>query len=152
VTIAWPAGSNGIADLAVQGLPAGASASFEPAVAGGPSTTATLKVNVPLKVAPGRYVLTLSATHPRPDGSTGGGSATIALVVPRPCVVPRVVGKTLAAARAALRAAHCTTGTIRKVRSSRPPGRVALQGSKAGSLRVPGFAVTLAVSRARPAV
>src|SRR5262249_49591879 len=140
------------ADLSVQGLPDGASATFDPASATASSTTATLTVTVPLRVAPGRYTLTLAASHPRPDGSPGGATAMVALVVPKPCVVPRVVGKTLSGARQALRAAHCPAGTIRRVRSSRPAGRVASQAAKPGSLRVPGFAVSLGVSRARPAV
>jgi hypothetical protein len=65
---------------------------------------------------------------------------------PRSCVVPRVIGMRLIRARARIRRAGCSVGTIRRVRSRRPPGRVAAQTPAPGrrlSFRKP---VRLAVS------
>jgi hypothetical protein len=66
---------------------------------------------------------------------------------PTRCRVPRLTGKTLSAARRALRAAGCALGKVRKARSSKPAGRVMRQGLRAGR-RVPrGTKVALVLSR-----
>jgi PASTA domain-containing protein len=64
------------------------------------------------------------------------------------CVVPRVVGRTLSAARARIRRAHCGIGRIRRVRSARRAwGRVVAQSPRAGSIRARGYRVRLSVGR-----
>jgi len=63
------------------------------------------------------------------------------------CTVPRVVGKPLAKAKAALKRAHCRAGTIRRVSSRVPAGRVVSQGKKPGTKLVAGSPVKLVVSR-----
>jgi beta-lactam-binding protein with PASTA domain len=101
----------------------------------------TLSLHVPLATRPGSYPLSVT-------GTSGSASATaqVTLTVPPPCRVPRVVGRTLTAAQRALRAGHCRSNVVRRVRSSLPVGRVSRQWTPAGALRIPGFAVALAVS------
>lgn len=66
------------------------------------------------------------------------------------CVVPRVRGKSLAAAKGALRRAHCGVGTVKTVRSSSvPAGRVIAQSRAAGRRLEAGARVSLTVSKGR---
>jgi hypothetical protein len=72
--------------------------------------------------------------------------STTAPPVPK-CKVPRLVGKTLSRARRMIRAARCSVGRIRRVRSKRARGRVASQRPRAGRVLTAGTKVNLAVSR-----
>ena len=63
------------------------------------------------------------------------------------CVVPKVRGKKLSAARRAIRHAHCSLGAVRKVKSRVKPGRVVSQKPRAGSHLRAGARVRLWVSR-----
>jgi hypothetical protein len=66
------------------------------------------------------------------------------------CVVPNLRGRTLAAAKAALPAAHCSAGTIRSVYSRVvAKGRVVSQSASAGQQLANGASVNLAVSKGR---
>ena len=66
------------------------------------------------------------------------------------CLVPRVVGKTLAAAKLAIQRARCATGPIMRRRSSRfRRGRVMAQRPAARARRVAGSRVSLTLSRGR---
>jgi Tol biopolymer transport system component len=66
----------------------------------------------------------------------------------RRCVVPKLAGRTLAAARTALRKANCKTGKVTRVKSKRiKNGRVISSKPKAGTTRPNGAAVALVVSR-----
>jgi beta-lactam-binding protein with PASTA domain len=68
------------------------------------------------------------------------------------CRVPRVVGKTLTAARVALAKAHCAAGTVKKTYSTKvAKNRVITQAPKAGTSRAVGARVNLTVSRGRKA-
>jgi Tol biopolymer transport system component len=68
----------------------------------------------------------------------------------RRCVVPKLAGKTLAAARTALRRANCKTGKVTRVKSQKVRrGRVISSRPKAGTTRPDGAAVALVVSRGR---
>jgi len=71
---------------------------------------------------------------------------------PKPvrCVVPRLVGKTLVAARRALLAAHCTTGSVTRVYSVKGKNKVVAQRPKAGTRLSRGAKVKVTVSRGRP--
>lgn len=71
------------------------------------------------------------------------------LAVTRPCVVPNVRRKTLAAARAAIRRGRCAVGRIQRIRSRRARGRVVSQTPRPGTRRPPGTRVHLVVSRGR---
>jgi beta-lactam-binding protein with PASTA domain len=72
------------------------------------------------------------------------------IVIAEPCVVPRVVGMTLAAARAAIARSHCRTGKVTRARSTTVrTGRVLSQRPGAGTLLPNGGRVNLVVSRGR---
>jgi beta-lactam-binding protein with PASTA domain len=60
--------------------------------------------------------------------------------------VPRVVGLTLAKAKAKLRKGHCRVGKVRRARSSKP-GRVIGQSPRPGVKKPNGFKVKLVVGR-----
>jgi hypothetical protein len=65
-----------------------------------------------------------------------------------PCIVPGLRGKTLPAARKALKAQSCAVGRITRRRSSTMrPGRVLSSKPKMGATRAEGSAVALVVSR-----
>jgi hypothetical protein len=71
-------------------------------------------------------------------------------VVPPKCMVPRVVGKTLSAAKLALKAKHCGTGTVTKAYSKKiKKGKVSSQSRRAGQVLPPGTKVNLVVSKGR---
>ena len=72
--------------------------------------------------------------------------STTAPPVPK-CKVPRLLGKTLDRARRMIRAAHCSVGRIRRVRSTRARGRVASQKPRAGRVLAAGTKVNLVISR-----
>jgi hypothetical protein len=64
------------------------------------------------------------------------------------CVVPRLAGKTLRAARTALARARCGLGRVRRVRTRRARvGRVVSQSPRAGTRRPRGTKVNLVVGR-----
>jgi len=63
------------------------------------------------------------------------------------CKVPKLVGKRLTPARRAIRAAHCSVGRVRYVRSKRARGKVAAQSPRAGRTLAVKTRVNLAVSR-----
>jgi hypothetical protein len=65
------------------------------------------------------------------------------------CVVPKLAGKTLAAAKRALSRAHCGVGKITKKRSKAKHGRVIAQSPKAGTKLPSGSKVKLVVSKGR---
>jgi Tol biopolymer transport system component len=67
---------------------------------------------------------------------------------PVPCVVPRVVGLRLAAAKKRITRAHCAVGRVRRVRAARRrAGRVVSQSPRAGTRRPAGAKVNLVVGR-----
>lgn len=65
------------------------------------------------------------------------------------CVVPRVNGKLLKAAKRAIQRAHCAVGRVRLARSTRARGRVLSQSPRPGARRPGGTRVNLVVSRGR---
>jgi hypothetical protein len=80
------------------------------------------------------------------------GTFTVAVGAPPPptkCRVPRVVGKTLAAATRAIAAAHCRVGRVRRAYSTRVRGRVVSQSPRVGRTLARGARVSLVVSRGR---
>jgi Tol biopolymer transport system component len=68
---------------------------------------------------------------------------------PLRCLVPRVIGLKLAAARKRIVRARCAVGKVRRVhvRAKRKVGRVIAQSPRAGTRRPAGTRVTLAVGR-----
>ena len=65
------------------------------------------------------------------------------------CVVPKVVGKTLGAAKKALTAASCSVGKIKTVYSKLKKGRVVAQNPKPGKHVKSGTKVALSVSKGK---
>jgi hypothetical protein len=64
------------------------------------------------------------------------------------CKVPKLKGKTLDAAKKALKKANCATGTVKRKKVKRgKTGRVIAQSVKAGTTKVAGAKVGLTVSR-----
>jgi eukaryotic-like serine/threonine-protein kinase len=77
------------------------------------------------------------------------GSFTVSTGAPPvpKCKVPRVVGKGLSRAKKSIRAARCSVGRVRHMRSSRTRGRVVRQNPRAGRTLAVGTKVNLVVSR-----
>jgi serine/threonine-protein kinase len=64
------------------------------------------------------------------------------------CIVPKVKGKTLAAAKKAIVRARCSVGKVKRAYSARVKnGRVVSQKPKPGTKRSPGAKVSLVVSK-----
>ena len=66
---------------------------------------------------------------------------------PPKCVVPKVVGKSLAKAKRRLSAAHCRTGAVRRGQSRLRPGIVYWQSRKPGARLPRGTKIGMRVSR-----
>ena len=93
-----------------------------------------------------------AAGHCSAGGIYGDGSAHFqAFVVSStsPCVVPKLVGKTLTAAKKTLSAASCGVGKIRKVYANVKKGRVVAQHPKSGTYLKHGAKVALTLSKGR---
>jgi hypothetical protein len=77
-------------------------------------------------------------------------SFTITKVTPPKCTVPKVVGKTLTAAKLALKQRHCRTGTVSHAYSKRiKKGKVSSQSRPAGRVLPANTKINLVVSRGR---
>ena len=76
-----------------------------------------------------------------------GDVAVKAKFVLRPCVVPNVVGKSLSAAKRAIKKALCSVGKVRTAASSKPKGTVVSQRPKHGKRLKQRARVSLVVSR-----
>src|SRR5438067_1294484 len=70
-------------------------------------------------------------------------------IAPAPCRVPKVTGKRLPAAKAAIVRRHCRTGKIGHAYSSKHKGIVVSQSRKAGLVLPPNAKINLVVSRGR---
>ena len=66
-----------------------------------------------------------------------------------PCVVPKVVGKTLSAAKTRLAAAYCSRGKVKKIYSNLKEGHVVAQHPTAGKHLKNGAKVALTVSKGK---
>jgi PKD domain/PASTA domain len=84
------------------------------------------------------------------DALGNATTVTRRIVIAPPCVVPSVVGKTLAAAKAALRRGHCRTGQVTRRRSAVVrKGRVLAQTPAPGRRLANGARINLVVSRGK---
>lgn len=69
----------------------------------------------------------LNPKTPVDPGSGNGGNTPPPPLPPAPaCVVPKLAGKTLARAKAALKAAGCTTGKVRRPKPRKGQGQPTL--------------------------
>lgn len=96
-----------------------------------------------LTLRAGKYTFKCDV-HPTIKGSIT--VSTNAPPVPK-CRVPRVIGKGLSRARRSIRAARCSVGRVRRMRSKRVRGRVISQSPRAGRTLAVGSRVNLVVSR-----
>jgi hypothetical protein len=77
-------------------------------------------------------------------------SQTFSIAATTSCTVPKVVGRKLAAAKSAIKKAHCLTGKVRRAFSSRrKKGLVISQSRKSGQVAPADSKVDLVVSRGR---
>ena len=93
---------------------------------------------------------TTTDTPPPPPASTGNPAETTPLTAPvaKGCVVPKLAGKKLAAAKKSLKAAGCKVGKVKSKNSKKKKkGRVIAQGRKSGSKLPAGTKVPLTVSK-----
>jgi hypothetical protein len=94
---------------------------------------------------------TTTTTQPGTTTTPGGSTpeTTNNPVTPNAtkCVVPKLVGKTLKAAKRALVNAHCKAGKAKSKKSKKKKGRVVAQGRKAGTRLPAGTAIKLTVSK-----
>ncbi len=103
--------------------------------------------SAPINLAKGTNTIVVSATN---DAGNVKSAAISVTYKPLPCTVPKVVGKTLAAAKKAIVAHGCTVGKIKKVRSTKVrKGRVVSTKPKGGTHKGPGYRVGIVVSRGR---
>jgi hypothetical protein len=122
----------GIASVAVDGRPV--------AITAGGAFSASVALH------PGSNVISVSAAN---EAGNGAAAAVSVTYTPR-CIVPRLRGKKLAAARTALRRARCRVGMVRSVRSRRVRrGRVISSKPRTGTMRRPGSTVGLLISLGR---
>ena len=93
----------------------------------------------------GKYRVTLTVTDD--FGAVGTTSKMLTVAKPIACVVPKLKGKTLRAAKRALKKAHCGLGKVGHKHSSHVrKGHVIGSSPKAGSHRKRGARVSLSVS------
>jgi PASTA domain len=108
-------------------------------------------LRVPNQAAGRRIRIVVTATNS--VGSASAASDPTPLVRSaraRRCIVPNVRGRTMRAARAAIRRGRCRVGRIRRTFSNRArAGRVLAQTPRAGARRAAGARVHLVVSRGR---
>jgi PASTA domain len=90
-------------------------------------------------------------------GANAGGSASVVSepseLIVRPCTVPKLKGKTAAAARKAIGRASCTIGRVRRAYSSTVrAGRVSSQSPRAGTKLAHAGKVSFVVSKGKKKV
>jgi PASTA domain len=98
-----------------------------------------------------RIRVIVTATNSVGSASVPSGLTPVVRATPtRRCVVPKVRGKSLRAARAAIRRAHCRVGRVRTTFSARmKAGRVVSQTPRAGARLAVGARVHLMVSKGK---
>jgi hypothetical protein len=93
---------------------------------------------------------TLTASQPGDANYNAATDVAQAFVIARmPCTVPKVVGKTLAAAKLAITQRHCRTGKVGHAYSGKKTGVVVTQSRRPGQVRPADSKLDLVVSRGR---
>jgi TolB protein len=107
------------------------------------------------RASPGRNIVVMNTDGSGQTSLTTGPTSDewadwLPVPAPQPppvqCVVPRVIGKRLPAARTRIRNAHCRVGRVRRAHSKRV-GRVIAQRPAPGARRPGGTKVNLVVGR-----
>jgi hypothetical protein len=110
-----------------------------------PVTVSNGLYSTSVRLKPGKNTITVKATNQAGNSATASVNVTYK---PLPCTVPQLRGKTLRAARAALRRHGCGVGRTITVRSRQiRKGRIVGTRPKAGSKHEPFTKVRLYVSR-----
>jgi hypothetical protein len=100
----------------------------------------------PITLKPGANLIDVQARSV--DGNSSEATRSVNYAPPPPgCVVPKLRGKKVKAARRALSAAHCTAGKVSHRHVKRKPGRVIGQKPKPGTVLAAGAPVKLTVGR-----
>lgn len=96
---------------------------------------------------PGSYAVTISIVDA--GGSQTSATSTATITTPKvTCVVPKLLGKTLAKAKAALARSHCRMGRLAHRHARKAArGRVISQGLPRGARRAAGTRVSLVMGR-----
>jgi beta-lactam-binding protein with PASTA domain len=115
-----------------------------------PGAASSTKFTIPSGIQDGASQLRVVANGiaSSPTSVTVSGGTPL----PKPkvaCVVPRLKGKTLPAARKALAKAHCGLGKVTKKFSSAKKGRVISQKAAAGKHLAKGAKVAVALSKGK---
>jgi hypothetical protein len=120
--------------------------SFTPAAAG--SYTICGYENFAGQDSGGPSSLSLTVNSPGAGGGGGGGGGGSGGQPKVHCVVPKLIGKTLSAAKKALKAAHCSVGKVAYKHDKRSAiGHVISQGIPAGRTRNAGTSVSLVAGK-----
>jgi Ca2+-binding RTX toxin-like protein len=99
-------------------------------------------------LAQGSHTFAVKATDAAGNTDPTAATRTWTISLTQPCVVPKVIGKRLAKARAAITKAHCKVGKItRKFSTKRKKGRVLGERPKAGTTLRAGAKVNLVVGK-----
>jgi hypothetical protein len=101
-----------------------------------------------VRLADAGSVLRVAVTATNAAGSTTVASAATDLV-PYQCIVPLLKRRTLTAARARLRAAHCRLGSVRRAYSKVRRGRIVSQRPRKGTELPDRGKVSVVISRGR---
>jgi hypothetical protein len=137
------AGGNTVTILG-SGFVPGATVKFGSAAAGNVTLVSSGQLTA---VAPAGKVGTVDVSVTTPAGTSGATTADHYKYLPRPCIVPKLKGKKLKAAKRALKKANCRTGKItHKHSSSVKKGRVISSKPKRGKHLPHGAKVKLVVS------
>src|SRR5205823_518993 len=109
---------------------------------------ATRRPDQPVTTPPGATTPTGGATQP---AGTGTDTTTLTATQRKPtCSVPKLVGKTLAAAKKLLRKARCKFRVVKAKKSKKRKGRIVAQGRKKGAVVPVGTTIKLTVSPGPP--
>jgi Tol biopolymer transport system component len=151
-----PGDTNGSSDAIFYDRSSGATKRVSVAGGGGEANSSSLR---PALSGDGRLVVFESDASNLVQGDSNQFTDVFvhdwaaATPVPPPtvrCVVPRVIGMRLAAARARIGRANCRVGSVRRVRAkAKKVGKVLSQSPRAGSVRARASKVNLVVGRRR---
>jgi hypothetical protein len=115
------------------------------------TTSSAASTSSPATTAPVMTTAPVTTTSPTTTAAVAPQTPTtppLAPPKPSPCIVPGVVGRTLATGRRLLRGAGCTTGRLSRAHSARlRRGRILSQRPAPGARRAHGAPVALVVSR-----
>jgi hypothetical protein len=93
--------------------------------------------------------VTVATSSAETSSTNNAASATLTILERVRCVVPRVVGKTMATARSAIARGNCRIGRVTRAFSPTVKGRIVRQQPAAGARRPQGAPVSLVLSKGK---